>query len=526
MEALLEAIAADKAYSLSDLARCVCGGSHSRDEHWKLMAEMPEDPVDLVDDFIKMGHYSPEHFDFANALAHAEMKADLSQLMLGGTPEQKQTCQDLIQLAGGLEEAFAAAFGPHATEFMSAAIKTSQFRRRDFLIKVAAAAAVVTLTGCPSQEAAKAPEQTSAKPEKTGPLSVGFISISCASPLIMAEAQGFYKKQGLEVNLVKMKGWPAVRDSIIAGELDAYHMLSPMPIAMTLGLGSVATPVKLACIQNNNGDTLVLGNKLKGKVKGPADFKGLQIAVPFVFSIHNLLLRYYLASGGLNPDKDVQIVSISPPEAISRMTVGQIDGLFMPNSVAQVAVTARKIGFVHLLSKDLWAGHPCCAFGASQKWIDAYPNTFRNLTLAVIEGSAYANDFKNREEVAKVIADPKYLGLPEPALQAALTGKFNDGLGKDFDVPDSVLFEPYPWQSFAKWIMSQMVRWKMMPKEKADYEKLAQQIYLTDLSRDLAKQLGQNPPAEGTRVEKLKFDEFDPSNPEAYLQAQISKFKV
>jgi nitrate/nitrite transport system substrate-binding protein len=351
---ILEAIAGNRSYSLSNLARCFCGGPHVEDEHWKFLSGMPQDPVDLIDDFVKMGQYDSQALSFAESLSHAEMKADLTKLSLGGTPEQKQTCGDLIELAGGLEEAIAAAFGPYATEFMSDAIKTSHFRRRDFLIKVAAAAAVVTLTGCPSQDTtSQAPQSATGKLEKPGPLSVGFISISCASPLIMADAQGFYKKHGLEVNLVKMKGWPAVRDSIIAGELDAYHMLSPMPIAMTLGLGSVPTSVKMACVQNNNGDAIVLANKLKGKVKGPADFKGLEIAVPFTFSIHNLLLRYYVATAGVNPDKDMKIVSIPPPEAISKMTVGQIDGFLMPNSVAQVAITARKIGFLHMLSKDL-----------------------------------------------------------------------------------------------------------------------------------------------------------------------------
>ncbi|WP_036945614.1 CmpA/NrtA family ABC transporter substrate-binding protein [Pseudanabaena sp. PCC 6802] len=523
---ILEAIAGNRSYSLSSLVKCSCGGSHVEDEHWKFVSEMPQDPIDLIDDFVEMGLYSDPSLSFGESLSHAEMKADLIALALGGTPEQKQICGDLIGLAGGVEEALAAAFGPYATEFMSDAIRASHFRRRDFLIKVAAAAAVVTLTGCPSQETTQAPQPATGKLEKSGPLSVGFISISCASPLIMAQAKDFYKKHGLEVNLVKMKGWPAVRDSIIAGELDAYHMLSPMPIAMTVGLGSVPTSVKLACVQNNNGDTLVLANKHKGKVKGPADFKGLEIGVPFVFSIHNLLLRYYVATGGLNPDKDLKIIPMPPPEAISKMTVGQIDGFLLPNSVAQVAITARKIGFLHLLSKDLWSGHPCCAFGASQKWIDAHPNTFRALTTAVVEGSAYANDFNNREEVAQVLAKPEFLGIPEPALKAALTGQFDDGLGNKVNAPDSVLFEPFPWQSFAKWIMSQMVRWRQMPKEQADYDKLAQQIYLTDLVRDVSKGLGLNPPAEGTRVEKLKFDTFDPANPEAYIQAQIAKFKV
>ena len=528
----------DRLNTTNSMLACPCGAPHSIDQHQSVMEGMPSDPVELVNDLIKMGHYSDRAQLMAQTWETDTMKADLWQLLEQGalsnaTESQKNICYDLIKMAGGVEEAFSAAFGPQAQEFFTDTLQSSTFRRREFLIKVAAAAAVVTLTGCP----AAPPDATTPARETAGggstpasgveksSLRVGFLPITCATPIIMSEPLGFYTKYGLKVELVKMPSWAAIRDSAIAGELDAYHMLSPMPISMSLGLGSTAFPIKLASIENVNGQAISVANQHLGKVKEPKDFKGFSIGVPFAFSMHNLLLRYYLASGGLDPDKDVQIQVIPPPDAIAKMTAGQLDAFLLPDNVVQRSVF-NKIGFIHLLTKDIWSGHPCCAFAASQQWIDTNPNTFRAINKAIIDGAGYANDPKNREEIAKAIAGKNYLNQPEPVLKAVLTGNFEDGQGNTLSIPDRIGFDPYPWKSFAKWISSQFVRWDLMPKDKADYQTIAQDIYLTDLAAELAKELGQTPPAEAERIEKLKFDSFDPAKPEAYIEEQIKQFKV
>jgi nitrate/nitrite transport system substrate-binding protein len=356
-------------------------------------------------------------------------------------------------------------------------------------------------------------------------LTIGFIPITCATPIVMSEPLGFYQKHGLNVSVKKMPNWAAVRDSAIAGELDAYHMLSPMPISITLGLGSAAFPIKLASIENINGQAITVALKHKDKVKGPADFKGFKIGVPFPFSMHNLLIRYYLATGGLDPDKDVQITPVPPPDSVAKMTSGDIDAMLMPDPFNQRAVF-EKVGFIHILSKDLWPNHPCCAFAAGQQWIDAHPNTFNALNKAIIDATAYANNQANRETIAAALIERKYLNQPLEVVKAVLTGTFEDGLGNTQTVPDRIGFDPYPWQSFAKWIMSQLVRWDLMPTDKAQYDKVAQEIFLTDTARELAKGLGQNPPTEAAKVEKLKFDTFDPANPQAYIDEQVKKYKV
>ena len=519
--------------NLDLLNACPCGAFHSLEQHQSVMEGMPTDAAEFVNDLIRMGHYTDQAQALAKSWETETIKADLWKLIEQGASDasdsQKRICHDLIQLAGGVEEAFSAAFGAQAQEFFGDALRSSTFRRREFLIKVAAAAAVVTLTGCPASDPEQAagdgtPDSSGDRLEKNS-LKVGFLPITCATPIIMSEPLGFYSKYGLNVELVKMPSWASVRDSAIAGELDAYHMLSPMPISMSLGLGSASFPVKLASIENINGQAIAVAKQHLGKITAPKDFKGFNIGVPFAFSMHNLLLRYYLAAGGLNPDKDVQIQVIPPVDAIGKMTSGQLDAFLLPDNFVQRAVF-NKIGFIHILTKEIWAGHPCCAFAASKRWIDAHPNTYRAINKAIIDGTGHANDPKNRDRIAKAIAGKDYLNQPESVLKAVLTGSFEDGQGNTLNVPDRIGFDPYPWKSFAKWISSQMVRWDLMPKDKADYPSIADQIYQTDLARELAKELGQTPPVAKERLEKLKFDQFNPGRPAIYVEEQIKKFKV
>lgn len=516
-------------FAQSDV-RCACGGNHLPQDHWDFWESMPQRPTDLIDDLIKMGVYKPQVLELAGSLTEIELKeALLLRQIGGGNPVREQFCRDLIREAGGLDQAMAAAFGVNSTEFFSNTIRNGEFSRREFLKRVTVTAALVTMASC-AQDAQNASTENTASPTATGnlektDLKIGFIPITCATPIVMSEPLGFYEKQGLNVSVVKMPNWAAVRDSAIAGELDAYHMLSPMPIAITMGLGSAAFPVKLASIENINGQAITVAMKHKDRVKGPADFRGFKIGVPFPYSMHNLLLRYYLATGGLDPDKDVQIFAVPPPDSVAKMTASEIDAMLMPDPFNQRAVY-EQVGFIHMLTKDLWDGHPCCAFAASQPWIDENPNTFRAVNKAIVDAAGYANNPANRQEIAKALIDRKYLNQPLPVVQAVLTGEFEDGLGGTQNVPDRIGFDPYPWKSFAKWISSQLVRWELMPTDKAKYDQIAQDIFLTDIAAELQKELGQTPPAEAERQETLKFDTFDPKDPAAYVKTQIDKYNV
>jgi len=495
------------------------------------MADMPQDPADLICDLTRMRLYQPEALAIADAISQAELRTSLFVKMAGkGSPKREKLVLDLIKLAGGLDEAFAAAFGPKAGQFFADAQRLSQFTRRKFLRNIAVGAALVSLANCAQQPEAEAPEtETPPPPETTSleknDLKIAFLPITCATPIIMSDPLGFYEKHGLNVELMKYASWSVVRDAAIAGELDAYHMLAPMPIAMSLGLGSAAFQVKLASIENNNGQGIAVAKKHLGNVNGPADFKGMTIGIPYDYSNHNLILRYYLASGGVNPDTDVKLLILPPPDAIAQMATGQIDAFILPDNFTQ-RVVFDDIGFIHLLTKDLWPGHPCCAFVAAQNWIDENPNTFRALNKAIIDGATYANDPANRKEIAAAIAPREYLNQPVEVLESVMTGNFEDGQGNTLEVPDRIYFDPYPWKSFATWISTQLVRWGYMPTEKANYDEIGEQIFLTDLARELAEELGVDAPAELSRVENLKFGDFDPAQPDAYLKEQIDKYGV
>ena len=520
----------------SSSANCgVCGGTHLSGSHWEFMQTMPSDPVDMVSDLVKMGLYKDQQLKVADKLNTYELRKALLLKSAGkGDPKREKLVLALAKQAGGIENAFAAAFGPQAGLFFSDTVRTSSATRREFLRNIAIGAAMVTLTNCgsaddsgPAASDDTAPANT-ANLEKTD-LKIGFIPITCATPIIMSEPLGFYKKYGFNAEVVKMPSWGAVRDSAIAGELDAYHMLAPMPIAMTLGLGSSAFGVKLASVENINGQAITIANRYKDQVKGPADFKGFTIGVPFPYSMHNLLLRYYLATGGIDPDVDVKIRPVPPPDSIAQLIAGDIDAYLMPDPFNQRAVY-EDAGFIFKLTKDIWPGHPCCAFAASDEWINTNPNTFRELNKSIIEAAGYASDPANRPEIATAISERAFLNQPVEVVEAVLTGQFDDGLGNTLDVPDRIDFDPYPWQSFANWISSQLVRWDLQGDGKAaqeitadSYNTVGEEVFLTDLARELAEEVGLKPPSDAYRTEKLEFDTFDPENPSEYVQAQIEE---
>jgi len=347
-------------------------------------------------------------------------------------------------------------------------------------------------------------------------LKVGFIPITCATPIIMAHPMGFYAKQGLNVEVIKTAGWAVIRDKTLNKEYDAAHMLSPMPLAITMGIGSNPQPYAMPAVENINGQAITLAMKHKDR-RDPKDWKGFKFGVPFDYSMHNYLLRYYLAEHGIDPDTDVQIRAVPPPEMVANLRAENLDGYLGPDPMNQRAVYDG-VGFIHILTKDIWEGHPCCAFAASQEFITAMPNTYAALLRAIIDATAYAHKAENRKEIAAAIAPANYLNQPEIVLEQILTGTFADGLGKIVKQPNRVDFDPFPWQSFAVWIMTQMKRWGQV-KGDIDYDGIAKQVFLATDTARLMEEVGMTPPKATTKTFVVMGKTFDPSQPEAYLDS-------
>jgi nitrate/nitrite transport system substrate-binding protein len=347
-------------------------------------------------------------------------------------------------------------------------------------------------------------------------LKVGFIPITCATPIIMAEPMGFYKRHGLDVEVIKTAGWAVVRDKTINKEYDAAHMLSPMPLAITLGSGSNPIPYTMPAVENINGQAITLAMKHKDR-RDPKSWKGFKFAVPFDYSMHNYLLRYYVAEFGIDPDQDIQIRSVPPPEMVANLRADNIDGFLAPDPVNQRAVYDG-VGFIHILSKNIWDRHPCCAFAASQEFVTQTPNTYAALLKAIIDATAFATKTENRKKIAEAIAPANYLNQPVTVVEQVLTGTFADGLGKVQKVPDRIDFDPFPWESFAVWIMTQMKRWGQL-KGDVDYDKVAKQVFLATDTTRLMKEVGLTPPTATTKTFVVMGKTFDPKKPEEYIKS-------
>src|SRR5207249_10475989 len=177
------------------------------------------------------------------------------------------------------------------------------------------------------------------------------------------------------------------------------------------------------------------------------------------------------------------------------------------------------VGFIHILSKELWEGHPCCAFAASKEFVTTMPNSYAALLKSIIDATAFAHKAENRKQIAASIAPANYLNQPETVLEQILTGIYSDGLGNVKRDPNRIDFDPFPWQSMAIWILTQMKRWGYI-KGDVNYKQIAEEVYLTSSCREVMQSMGHKPPKENMKKHTFADGKvFDPEKPEEYLNS-------
>lgn len=393
----------------------------------------------------------------------------------------------------------------------------NDLNRRSFMKRMGAAGAMAAISSFFPLDVAKSWANEATGPLEKKALKIGFIPITCATPIIMAQPLGFYDKHGLKgTKVIKASGWSMIRDWAVSKQVDCAHMLSPMPLALTLGAGSKQTPFLMPAVENINGQAITLHNKHKD-VQGPQDMKGFTFCVPFDYSMHNMLLRYYLAEGGVDPDRDVKIRVVPPPEMVANLKAGNVDGYLAPDPFNQRAVF-EKAGFLFKLTRDIWPGHPCCAFAASKEFATTMPNTFKAVFKSIVDATHYASKMENRKDIAAAISPRNYLNQPEIVVEQVLTGQYPDGLGNTKNNPDRIDFNPFPWHSMAVWILTQMKRWGYIEGD-VDYNGVAEQVFMATDCADIMKQQGYEAPSSTYMKHTIMGKEFDPSNPEAYLNS-------
>jgi nitrate/nitrite transport system substrate-binding protein len=387
--------------------------------------------------------------------------------------------------------------------------------RRRFLSAVGASTAWAAISSFIPFGALEAMAQDKGPLEKKD-LKIGFLPITCATPIIFAGAANLYAKEGLDVTLQKTAGWAIVRDKVLSKEFDASHMLSPMPLAISMGAGSNAAPMVMPVMENINGNAITLAMKHKDN-RDPKNWKGMKFAIPFDYSMHNFLLRHYLAAHGIDPDKDVQLRVMAPPDMVANLKSGNIDGFIVAEPFNQRAVY-EGVGFIHALTSEIWNNHPCCAFAASEAFVKQNPNTFAAMVRALMRATLFTHQAENRKAVAELISPANYLNQPQTVVEQVLTGRFADGLGKVRNLPNRIDFDPFPWHSMAVWMLTQMKRWGYI-KGDIKYQDIAEKVFLATDAKKRMAELGMEVPKSTYQKHVILGKEFDPAKPEEYLKS-------
>ncbi len=324
------------------------------------------------------------------------------------------------------------------------------------------------------------------KPE----LEIRFIPIVCAAPLLYAQSHGLFEKHGLQVHLKPVPGWSGIKESLVYEQADAVHMLSPMPLACNLGIDGKKADVRLAAIQNINGQAITLASKYLG-IQAVQEMKGFTFGVPYRFSMQYYLLSNFLAEQGIDPLHDVKIIEVSPPRMPYYLEKGWVDGILSPEPYNQI-IAHRGSGFIYSLSRDMWPGHPCCSLATSREFIESCPNTFQAMIQSLVEAEwvLHQADAAERKDIAQEISGPDYLNQEDVlAVEQVLTGHFHDGQGKEHIVHDRIDFVPHPWPEHGTWILSQMQRWGQLHGH-VDYNSVVHNVFQTEGTRALAQEIG------------------------------------
>jgi nitrate/nitrite transport system substrate-binding protein len=363
-------------------------------------------------------------------------------------------------------------------------------------------------------------------------LKFGMIALTDCSPIVIAHEKGLFKKHGINSVVSKGASWAAIRDSLSNGDIQGTHMLLGMPIASTMGLlGSPKKPMVIPWLINRNGQSISLKADLKGKVQAdPKLLKPLVDAAraagsPMTFAMtfppgtHAMWMRYWLAAGGIHPDKDVALITIPPPQMVANMKVGKMDG-FCVGEPWNARAVADGIGFTAINTQDLWRDHPekVCAFTA--EFADKNPKTVKAVLKALHEASVWLDKIENRPEQARIVSQATYINCPPEIILGRLQGHYDFGDGRKKEDPSYMIFSArncnYPQPKYAVWWLTQFRRWGMV-QGAPDYAGVAKQVMRTDLYEEAMKELSYKHGGRDDKPETL-FDGkvFDPAKPEAY----------
>ena len=341
-------------------------------------------------------------------------------------------------------------------------------------------------------------------------LRLGFIPLADCAPLAVADAMGFFQAEGLQVTLVREASWATIRDKVQARLLDGAHMLGPMPLASTLGVGGERSHLIAPMALNLNGSAISVSRGLADRMRmldpeamseRPVTAQALKrvvherraarappltLAAVFPFSTHAYALRHWLAEAGIDPDADVRLVITPPPRMTGQLRSGEIDG-FCVGAPWNAAAEADGSGEILVRTREIWPGAPDKVLGVSAAFAEHEPEALQGLLRALIKAAAWADEAENRPALARLLARPEYVGEPEPLLARSLV-----------EAPEAIFFHladaNVPWLDHAVWFLGQMRRWGQIGPD-VDAPATAAAVYRPDLYRRAAEDSGVRAPS-------------------------------
>jgi nitrate/nitrite transport system ATP-binding protein len=366
-------------------------------------------------------------------------------------------------------------------------------------------------------------------------LNLGFMPLTDCAPLAIAQEKGFFAKHGLTVNLHRASSWDDIASGVADRRFDAAQMLAAMPLAMTIGMGGQpSVPISTALVLSRNGNAITLSQELYERgAQSLSELKSViamdqdrryRIGVVHSCSMHNLMLRYWLASGNIDPDREVDLVILPPQTMVEQLRRGQIDGFCVGEPWGSKAVV-EGVGFVVATDLEIWAGNPEKVLGVREDWQRQNPAAMLALVKALLEACEFCDEPRHRLEIAEILSKPHYLDVPLMALTPSLTGPY---IRSSTD-PGQVLprFHQFhldnsncPRRVEGLWILSQLARWNMTPFPR-NWIEVLERVRRVDIFLEASRQLGQVG-IEPDRDSFQLFDGlvFDPDRPLEYLKQQ------
>ena len=387
--------------------------------------------------------------------------------------------------------------------------------------------------------AADAPEVTTAK--------LGYIALTDSAPLIIAKEKGLFEKYGMkDVEVLKQASWPVTRDNLEIGSqgggIDGAHILTPMPYFMTLGQTKTkqAVPMYILARLNTNGQAISIGNSYKDAKIGleakalkdafsQAKASGkdeLKVAITFPGGTHDMWMRYWLAANGINPDGDVSVIPVPPPQMVANMKTGNMEA-FCVGEPLNGQLVNQQVGYTALVTGELWKNHPEKSLAMRADWVDKNPKAAKAILKAVMEAQQWCEKTENKEEMCQILSQAKWFKVPAADIIERAKGNIDYGDGRPALQASDLRMKfwadnaSYPYKSHDLWFLTENIRWGNIPAD-TNTKELVDKVNREDLWKAAAQEMGvaaAEIPTSPSRGVETFFDgvKFDPENPAAYL---------